>query len=209
MSTKRVLFSKGGELIFISHLDLAHTFIRALNRAELPVAYSSGFNPHPKLVFAMPLSVGSEGKNELCDITLKTDDISDSDFFEALTKELPPQICIKKVYAPDVKFGDVKNAEYTVIIHRGGELCNKISDALSKTLVTMKKTKSGVKEVELTSRIKEYHVSEKDGVTELCMMLDASSEGYLNPELVMTALKENSVISKDDTYFISRDKILF
>ena len=207
-STKRVLFSKGGELIFISHLDLTHTFVRALNRAQMPVAYSSGFNPHPKLVFAMPLSVGSEGKNELCDITLKTDSISDREFEEALKRELPEQICIKKVYAPDVKFGDVKDAKYTVTIHRGG-LAGELDKALSGELVTMKKTKSGIKEVELSSRIKSYSLEGGEGETVLKLVLDASSEGYLNPELVMTALKEKNVICAQDTYFVSRDEILF
>ena len=73
MSTHRIKFAKRGSLIFISHLDFAHSFTRALKRAELPIKYSEGFSPHPKQVFALPLSVGMVGENELCDITLTED----------------------------------------------------------------------------------------------------------------------------------------
>ncbi len=208
MNTKRVLFSKGGELIFISHLDLAHTFVRALGRANMPVAYSSGFNPHPKLVFALPLSVGTEGKNELCDITLKSDDISDEEFFAALSAELPHQIKVKRVYAPDRKFSDIEYAGYTVSIERTG-LSDSVSEALSHTLTTVKKTKSGEKEIDLIPRIKEFSVTESGGITVLSLVLCAAGEEYLNPELLMKALAEKGVLTSDDVYFISRDSILF
>ena len=208
MNTKRVLFSKGGELIFISHLDLTHTFVRALGRAEMPLEYSSGFNPHPKLVFALPLSVGMEGKNELCDITLKNDSITDEEFFTALTAELPHQIKVKRVYAPDRKFSDIECAAYTVSVERTG-LSDAFSKALSHTLTTVKKTKSGEKEIDLIPRIKEFKVAETGGETVLSLILCAAGEEYLNPELLMKALTEKGVLSSDDVYSVSRDGILF
>ena len=60
-------FSKEGDMKFISHLDLLRTFIRALRRAGIPVAYSQGFNHVPRLTFAAPLAVGMEGRNEYLD----------------------------------------------------------------------------------------------------------------------------------------------
>lgn len=209
MNTKRVLFSKGGELIFISHLDLAHTFVRALGRADMPVAHSSGFNPHPKLVFALPLSVGMEGKNELCDITLTRDDVSDGEFFEALSAELPDRIKLLRVYPPDRKFSDITAARYTVVIERSG-LCGALEDALSSPLFTVKKTKGGEKEIDLIPRIKEYGVSESpDGKTILSLTLCASGEEYLNPDLLIKALTEKGVLGEDDVFFVSRDEIVF
>ena len=56
----RIKFTKTGALQYISHLDLHRTFSRLLVRKNVPVWYSEGFTPHPRLVFATPLSVGAE-----------------------------------------------------------------------------------------------------------------------------------------------------
>jgi radical SAM-linked protein len=66
----RITFAKGENLRYISHLDLARTWERALRRAGIPVAYSRGYHPHPKIVFAAALSVGCTSEAEVMDITL-------------------------------------------------------------------------------------------------------------------------------------------
>ena len=66
----RLKFCKVGTLQYISHLDLQRTFNRIIVRACIPVWYTQGFNPHIKLVFSTPLSVGSESICEYLDIKL-------------------------------------------------------------------------------------------------------------------------------------------
>ena len=66
----RITFSKGENLRFISHLDLARTWERSLRRAGMPVAYTKGYHPHPKMVFAAALPLGCTGEAEVMDITL-------------------------------------------------------------------------------------------------------------------------------------------
>lgn len=66
----RITFSKGENLRFISHLDLSRTWERVLRRAGIPVAYTRGYHPHPKIVFAAALPVGCTGEAEVMDITL-------------------------------------------------------------------------------------------------------------------------------------------
>lgn len=66
----QVRFSKRGPARFVGHLDLARAFDRAVRRADLPVAYSEGFNPRAKISFAHPLQVGAESEAELCFIEL-------------------------------------------------------------------------------------------------------------------------------------------
>ena len=68
----RLLFSKGGDLRFLGHLELVSVIKRMIRRAGLPVAYSKGFHPMPKLVFSPPLPVGIESDGELLDIDLET-----------------------------------------------------------------------------------------------------------------------------------------
>jgi radical SAM-linked protein len=66
----RITFAKGENLRYISHLDLARTWERALRRAGIPVAYSRGYHPHPKMVFAAALPLGCTGTAEVMDILL-------------------------------------------------------------------------------------------------------------------------------------------
>ena len=64
---KRVYFDKYGEMKFISHLDLLRFFERLFNKAEIPVKYSEGFHPSPKMSFGSPISLGTEAYNEIMD----------------------------------------------------------------------------------------------------------------------------------------------
>ncbi len=64
---KRVYFDKYGEMKFISHLDLLRFFERVFNKSEIPVKYSEGFHPRPKMSFGSPISLGTEAYNEIMD----------------------------------------------------------------------------------------------------------------------------------------------
>lgn len=66
----RVWFKKGERVRYISHLDVLRSWERALRRAELPLGYSQGFTPHPKLAFASPLPLGFISEAEIMDVTL-------------------------------------------------------------------------------------------------------------------------------------------
>jgi radical SAM-linked protein len=66
----RVRFAKRGDLRLVSHHDLMRCLERALRRAEIPIAETQGFNPRPKLVFALALALGIEGQREVLDLEL-------------------------------------------------------------------------------------------------------------------------------------------
>lgn len=84
----RVRFSKTGEMRYLSHNDMMTAIIRALRRAKIPVAYSTGFHPHPIIAFGPALAVGVEGLNEYFDIEL-TVLMGIQDFIKAVNSELP------------------------------------------------------------------------------------------------------------------------
>ena len=84
----RVKFIRGEEVKFISHLDLMKTFGRAVRRSRLPISYSQGFNPHPQMVFGLPLAVGVTSEAEYADIELVSD-MEPDDFIRALNRQLP------------------------------------------------------------------------------------------------------------------------
>lgn len=63
-------FARANELAFISHLDTHKAFCRLMRRANIPLAYSRGFNPHPLLSLAAPLPVGFGSESDYVDVTL-------------------------------------------------------------------------------------------------------------------------------------------
>jgi radical SAM-linked protein len=84
----RITFREGEAIKYISHLDLLRAWERTFRRAGLPLAYSQGFNPHPRIVIAMPLPVGCTGEREVVDIWLD-EPLSPSALVEALDPALP------------------------------------------------------------------------------------------------------------------------
>ena len=89
MHRLRVRFKRGAEVKFISHLDLIRLWQRAFQRARIPIAYSEGFSPHPKISLAAPLPVRVTSDAELMDIYL-TKWASPHFLTSALGQQLPP-----------------------------------------------------------------------------------------------------------------------
>jgi radical SAM-linked protein len=71
MTVLRVRFSKLGKVRWTSHRDVARIWERALRRAELPVAYTEGFSPRPRLAFGLALPTGHESLGEYLDVDLR------------------------------------------------------------------------------------------------------------------------------------------
>jgi radical SAM-linked protein len=66
----RITFSQAGALRYVGHLDMVRTWERGLRRAGVPLAYSGGFNPGPRLYFASGLPLGATGRAEIVDVLL-------------------------------------------------------------------------------------------------------------------------------------------
>ncbi|MEM7533403.1 MAG: TIGR03936 family radical SAM-associated protein [Chloroflexota bacterium] len=116
----RVTYEKGNAVKFISHLDEARLWERALRRADLPLLYKQGFNPQPFIQFAAALGVGITGVSELIDITfappLPLDEVT-----TRLKAKLPPGVIIHHVEEVPPKTTALQSlligADYTVLIH--------------------------------------------------------------------------------------------
>src|SRR5438067_4915348 len=115
----RVTFARGEEMKYITHLDLMRFWERALRRAELPVAYSEGFTPHPQISLAAPLPVGTTSDAELMDVFL-TERVMPRVFLEKAARQLPAGIAVVSaeevgLALPSVQ-ADVRFAEYEVTV---------------------------------------------------------------------------------------------
>jgi radical SAM-linked protein len=89
MQRLRVKFSRGEEIKFISHLDIIRLWQRVMSRANIPVAYSEGFNPHPRISLAAALALGVTSQAELMDIYCNRW-VSPHWFSQAVSRQLVP-----------------------------------------------------------------------------------------------------------------------
>lgn len=92
----RVRFSKTGVMRYLSHRELITTIIRALRRADIPLVYSQGFHPSPKVSFGPPLNVGMSGLREYLDMEVRPDCLK-PDLENTINRYLPEGIKIQGV----------------------------------------------------------------------------------------------------------------
>jgi len=93
----RIKFQKKGLSKYLSHLEFQNVLLRSLSRADIPVAYSKGFHPHPLISFSIPLPVGYEGLEEYFDIQLESE-MNTEDFCQRVNEELPLGIKFLNAY---------------------------------------------------------------------------------------------------------------
>jgi radical SAM family uncharacterized protein/radical SAM-linked protein len=93
----RLRFHKSGILRYLAHMEVMETFIRALHRARLPIAFSRGFNPRPRIRFAHPAGVGVESMAEIAEMDL-IERMRPDEVMEKLNRELPEGLRVEEVF---------------------------------------------------------------------------------------------------------------
>lgn len=209
MSKKRLKFSKMGMGKYISHLDLLRTFTRAIHRAELPVRYSQGFNPHQLITFSLPLPIGVTSETEFVDIDFE-DWAENSEIMEKLNMNLPPDIKILSVGLPEAKANNIVAAEYLFSAEKNGVSIDKIEEFFNQEQINaVKKTKKGEKEVNLKEFIRSFKfVSHENNSFVMNIVLSAGGEANIKPEIVVLKLQEY-LGYEFESYLIHRVKIFY
>ncbi len=120
MSEYRLLFSKEGTASYISHLDLLRTFQRAFIRSGLVIRHSSGFHPHPKMSFVLPLSVGQTSAYELLDFET-VEELPCAALPALLNAHLPSGVEILDCWTPERAVRELRSlrADVTLTYDRG------------------------------------------------------------------------------------------
>lgn len=98
----RITFSQQGALRYVGHLDVVRTWERALRRAGVPLAYSAGFNPGPRLFFASGLPLGTTGRAEIADVVLNQP-MEPAAFMAAVNAQMPPDLRLLQVEEAPLK----------------------------------------------------------------------------------------------------------
>lgn len=188
----RIRFAKTSAMRFTGHLDLFRTWERTIRRAGLPLAYSQGFNPHPKMALACALPLGFTSEAEVIDIWLETDgDLSAVQ--GALEKAAPPGIQIQALEEVDSRLPAlqtvVDTAEYEITLL---EACPKLDERLAALLAseTLPRQRRG-KDYDLRPLIESVERLDDDprtGFARMRAVLAAREAATGRPEELLEAL---------------------
>ena len=192
----RIRFKRGPEIRFISHLDIIRLWQRAFRRAGISLAYSEGFNPHPRISLAAPLALGVTSEAELMDIFVARG-VSPHNLEAAVSCQLPPGISIREVYLiattlPSLQ-SRIRYAEYRVEVETGKD--EKEVEAVLASLLSEEhlpwqhQRDTGPRSYDLRALISDlWLTSWRSGYCTIGMRLRCDSGGSGRPEQVVKAL---------------------
>lgn len=191
-------FQKNKEISYTSHLDVQRTLQRAFRRANLPLAYSKGFNPHPKLSFATALATGYTSDGEWFEVELDRP-IEPQAFIERVNPALPDGMRVVEAFEADDSIDTlsklIRAARYELTVHFDGAVAAQdVRSALdsimgSDPVIVDKKTKSGIKPTDIRPDILEASVKEvSDTSATLLVVGTLTAAGGLRAETFVRAL---------------------
>ncbi len=196
MPKDRLLFSKEGRAKYISHLDLMRTFQRAFLRADIPIKHTEGFNPHPFISIALPLSLGFSSKCEILEFGL----LPGTDYGDVparLNAALPEGVTVHSCYPAQRPMRELTWLKYAVTMDiscPSEEFRAAWTECLSREAWVIekksKKAKSGVTTVDIIPLVKEYHFTESASSQVTLHVVVAAQNPGLNPSVLVNAFTE-------------------
>lgn len=186
MKTVRIVFSKTGRAKYVSHLDLVRTMTRAVRRAEIPLWYTEGFNRHPYLTFAAPLSLGFEGLAETMDLRLE-EEMDYAVLVARLNAVMPEGLRVLSAAEAVAKAGDLAAAAYRLTLSCPPEV---VQAALAAPELPVEKRtkKKTLKTVDVRPYFTEATVEAGESGTVMTVTLPCGSAETVNPSLFLAAL---------------------
>lgn len=190
----RATFAKRRRAKYISHLDLMRCMQRAFRRAEVPIWFTEGFNPHAYLMFPLALSLGYESDCECMDFRLDGP-MSMQTAMERLNAVLPPDLQIVKVAEPVRKHTDIAFADYSICLDCA---VGTSPDALraawdsfmeQKEILMEKRTKRGTATVDLKQQAQIMMTQTLEDGLWLKLRMPAGTSVNVNPGLLVDAFR--------------------
>ena len=207
----RIIFSKNESMRFTGHLDLFRALERTIRRAKLPLTYSQGFNPHPKISLASALPLGFTSSGEVADFWLNND-IPLIEINKKLIDSLPPGIEIHEISNPDAQEPKVQNsllsAKYTATLQEPfPNLQKEIDNLLNSEEVIIEKIKKGKKRlINIREFVHEIKILDNDAEGNQIVYLHLSAEEGKTgrPDVIFQGLGLDPL-----TVSFNRDKLFF
>jgi len=208
-------YHKDEAVRFISHLDMQRLLQRAFRRAQIPLAYSKGFNPHPLLSFASALAVGYTSETEWLDVRLERE-MDPASFQKAANAVLPMGVHIEKALEAPVELPTLtaltKSALHRVCIDfetplNETALKQGIETLLNGEIIVKKRTKAGERMVDIRPQLMGMEIIECATPVVLEIEGIMNVDGALHIELLMQRLMQ--VLNAAGTWRVHRKHIYF
>ncbi len=186
MRDVRIWFSKSGAVKYVSHLDMFRLMTRAVRRADIPLWYTEGFNPHPYISFLQPLPLGVETCYEPLDIRIEGE-ITNGEIKDRLNAVMPDGMHIEAVTKAFCKPAEAAYGEYRIVLDAEDISAQEVVKIIEAGALTVEKSakvkgRKGTKTVDVSAAIHSYTVNEEnDDTVVIEVTLPASPELTLNP----------------------------
>lgn len=183
------VYSKKGRLRFVSHLELQRFLLRALNRTDLPITFSQGFNPHPLLSIAGALAMGYESDYEVFEVRVDSE-VAREHALQTMQSALPAEMHLLDVVSrPDnhpAMMSLVQMADYEITPAQDYDALAEAAGVFwgMESCMGIRKTKSGEREVDVRQLCK--GLKAENGLLEARLML--TERDTLKPDLLITTL---------------------
>jgi radical SAM-linked protein len=187
----RVRYAKRGRLRFTSHRDFSRAFERALVRARVPMAYSSGFNPHPRISYAGASPTGAASEAEYLEIGL-AEPVEPARLADALDRALPDGLDVLAVVeaAPGSLADRLEASRWQIDLPLPPDAVRSAADAfLAQPEVTVERmTKKGLRSFDSRAAVLELEVAAYDAGTRVTVLL-RHAEPAVRPDDVLAGLR--------------------
>lgn len=213
-------WSKTGSAIYTSHLDMQRAFQMWLSRANIPIRYSQGFNPHPVLSFATALSLGVESHAEYADIAM-AEEMEPSEFIARMKQHAPPGLAITRCKLVEDTFpslmGMLKRAVYDIDL-KDWELrqdsCIQAAKRIMESAAyeAVRRTKSGEKTEDIRPLIHSLDINDDTIHTTLACSSQATLAPHVLAEVIAREANVNCIDAggnEPECMHIIRRELLF
>ena len=210
------VYHKGEKVAYISHLDVQRTLHRAFRRAGIPLAFSKGFNPHPELSFASAVPTGTTSDCEFFEVQLAREMTPES-FLERVNAVMPDDFFLSDARILPEGFGSLSSktrlAEYTAVIALDEPASKQAWEAavqqlLSEEIIVQKRTKSGIKPLDIRPQIHRVSVEKVEGTyCTLRVLGKLAADGGLRVDQFVTALLDR--LAAHGTIRVHREAMYF
>ena len=195
----RMAYAKMEDAKYIAHLDLMRMFERALRRAEIPMAYTEGFNPRPKISFGFALAVGVEGEAEYVDVEIQGEPDTE-EVMGRLQKQLPPGVRLLRGQALTAGakplMAVLDRAAYRIRLPmtlpiQPERLREAVEHWLTREQVIYSRfTKKGPADKDIRPWVKRLDGDERDGWISFDLEIEMGNAGSVRPEEVLVSLRD-------------------
>ena len=203
----RIRYAKRGRLRFTSHRDFSRAFERAVFRARIPMAYSSGFNPHPRISYAGAAPTGSASEAEYLEIAL-AQVVDPADVHAELEEALPPGLDVLEVVeSPGGSLADRLDASrWTIDVVSAPDVTAAAVEGFlaHESVLVERMTKKGLREFDCRAAVVSLAVAPHEQGARLELVLRHATTPAVRPDDVLRGLTQVSGLEAGSAPLLTR-----